>query len=168
MTGAGSGIGRAIALEAARRGLTVALCGRQPASLNATLDLMPGANGHLVLPGDVTVAEDRRRIAAKIAASWYALDVLVNNAGVVHAGPVASVSDDTLERIFATNAIAPIALTRDLVPLLSAGAAPRVVNIGSVFGEIPYPGFAAYSASKSAMKAFSGALRRELARGAWA
>ena len=142
--------------------MKVVLCGRQPAALHATLALMDQPGEHLVVPADVTSSDDRRRVAATIAASWPALDVLVNNAGVVRAGPVSGVADETLEAIFATNAIAPIALTRDCLPLLANGKSPRVVNIGSVFGEIPYPNFAAYSASKAALNAYSSALRREL------
>jgi short-subunit dehydrogenase len=59
--------------------------------------------------------------------------------------------------------IAPIALARDFLPLMLRAKPARVVNIGSVFGDIPYPGFAAYSASKFALRGFSTALRREWA-----
>jgi NAD(P)-dependent dehydrogenase (short-subunit alcohol dehydrogenase family) len=68
--------------------------------------------------------------------------------------------DETLNMIFQTNVIGPIALVRELILLLLAERPARVVNIGSIFGDIPYPGFAAYSTSKFALRGFSTALRR--------
>ena len=90
------------------------------------------------------------------------LDVLVNNAGVIAIGPLACATDDEFERMMATNVIAPLALTREMLPLLRRAMPSRVVNVGSMFGDIPYPLFAAYSASKFALRGLSIALRREL------
>jgi short-subunit dehydrogenase len=87
--------------------------------------------------------------------------MLINNAGVIEVGPIASFDDAALERIFDTNVLGPMALTRDLQPFLVRARPSRVVNIGSVFGDIPYPLLAAYSASKFALRGFSIALRRE-------
>jgi short-subunit dehydrogenase len=163
VTGAGSGIGRALALEAARRGMHVVLCGRRRAALEATLGMMEAGALHRVVTADITVPGERRLLVAAVSRHWPALDILVNNAGVVNAGAVGEASDAMLEQLFATNTLAPIALVRAFLPMLQVSASARVVNIGSVFGEIPYPGFAAYCASKAALKAFSTALRRELA-----
>ena len=88
--------------------------------------------------------------------------MLVNNAGVVPVGPLACTTDAELEQVMATNVVAPMALTRELLPLLRRAMPSRVVNVGSMFGDIPYPLFAAYSASKFALRGLSGALRREL------
>ncbi|WP_234052772.1 MULTISPECIES: SDR family NAD(P)-dependent oxidoreductase [unclassified Xanthobacter] len=161
ITGGGSGIGRALAEEAARRGMDVALCGRRPAALRDTAAALPGATPPLLIPADITCAADRARIAASLDAEWGGLDVLVNNAGVVEGGPVEQVGDAALDTLFHTNVTAPIALTRELAPLLAAARPARVVNVGSMFGDIAYPGFAAYSASKFALRGFSSALRRE-------
>lgn len=161
ITGAGSGIGRALALEAAKRGVSVALCGRRKEALEETAALISGRVQVLVAPADVTVATDRKRLFAHIAEAWGALDTLVNNAGVLEGGAVETCRDETLERLFQTNVAAPIALARDFLPLLRVSRPSRVVNIGSVFGDIPYPQFAAYSASKFALRGFSIALRRE-------
>lgn len=162
ITGAGSGIGRALAIEASRRGMTVAMCGRRAEALHATLALMTPGKAHLRLRGDVTDPAVRRGLRDYLWRHWGGLDVLVNNAGVVTVGPLAHSSDEELERVMATNVVAPLALTRDVLPLLRQSAPSRIVNIGSVFGDIAYPLVAAYSASKFALRGLSIALRREL------
>jgi NAD(P)-dependent dehydrogenase (short-subunit alcohol dehydrogenase family) len=162
VTGAGSGIGRALAIEASRRGVAVALAGRRRDALEATRDRLARAADCLILPGDITDGATRRQLRERVAAEWGGLDILINNAGIVEAGPLATISDSDLERVFATNLVSPIALTREFLPLLAAGQGGRVVNIGSVFGDIAFPLFAAYSASKFGLRGFSTALRREL------
>jgi short-subunit dehydrogenase len=162
VTGAGSGIGRALAIEASRRGMVVALCGRRADALAETAALLDHAKAHIVAPADVTHAEDRQSLRDRLLESWGGLDVLVNNAGVIEAGRLEQLDDAALEQTFATNVVAPVALTRDMLPLLLAAKPARVVNVGSVFGDIPYPLFGAYSATKFALRGFSIALRREL------
>lgn len=162
ITGAGSGIGRALAIEAARRGMTVALMGRRADALHETLELLGRPANHVALPGDVTVPGVRVALRQYIDRWAGRLDVLVNNAGVLTAGPLSSTSDETLELMMKTNVIAPAALTRELLPLLQRAAPSRIVNVGSVFGDIAYPLFGAYSASKFGLRGLSIALRREL------
>jgi short-subunit dehydrogenase len=161
ITGAGSGIGRALSVEAAQRGMVVALCGRRETALEATGALLGQGSEHLIIPADITNSQDRRRIVEIISDQWKTLDVLVNNAGVVEGGALENFDDEAMTRTFLTNVIAPMALTRDLMPLLVAAKPSRVVNIGSVFGDIAYPRFSGYSASKFALRGFSNALRRE-------
>ncbi len=161
ITGAGSGIGRALAVIAAQRGMSVALSGRRRDALEATVALLGAGGNHLVLPGDITEGADRRRLVDRLMSEWGSLDILINNAGIVEGGELAAFDDAALARIFNTNVIGPMALTRDLLPLLQRARPSRVVNIGSVFGDIPYPMFTAYSASKFALRGFSIALRRE-------
>ncbi len=162
ITGAGSGIGRALAMEAAGRGVHVALTGRRREALQQTLLKLPGT-GHFIVSGDVTNADDRAALMEVIGDRWGKLDLLVNNAGVVPVGPLAQITDNELHAVIETNLFAPMALARHAVPLLRRGDGARVVNIGSVLGDIPYPLFAAYSATKSGLRGFSIALRRELA-----
>src|SRR5271165_7137009 len=87
ITGAGSGIGQALAVEAAKRGIYVALTGRRPAALEETRSLLDG-EGHMVIPADVTDPVDRKAIMSQIQSYWDSLDLLVNNAGVVPVGPI--------------------------------------------------------------------------------
>lgn len=162
ITGAGSGIGRELAIEAARRGMTVALCGRRADALDETLRLLGNRRGHVALPGDVTDPAIRTALAQYLGRWWGRLDILVNNAGVVTVGPLAETSDDELYRLVDTNIVAPMALIRELLPLLKRAAPARIVNVGSIFGDIGYPLFAPYSSSKFAVRGLSIALRREL------
>lgn len=86
ITGAGSGIGRAIAIEASRRGMRVALCGRREQPLAETYAaLRPG--DHIAIPCDVLNANDRRRLIQVAGQRWGAIDVLINNAGLIQFGP---------------------------------------------------------------------------------
>ncbi|MDG3439651.1 SDR family NAD(P)-dependent oxidoreductase [Nitrospirillum amazonense] len=161
ITGAGSGIGQALAVEASRRGLGLVLVGRRRPPLDATKALLRPGTRCLVLPADVTLAEDRGALVDAVRDHAGGLDFLVNNAGLVWAGALSTLDDRTLTALVATNLMAPLALTRDFLPLLSA-AAGRVVNIGSLLGDIPYPLFAGYCASKYGLRGLSDALRREL------
>jgi len=156
ITGAGSGIGRALAIEAARRGHRPILAGRRAAPLDDTAAACAG--GAEVVVADVTAPAGR---AALVAAAGGRLDVVINNAGVQRVGHLGAQDDDAIAAMLATNLAAPILLTRDLLPALAA-ARGRVVNIGSVFGDIAYPFFTAYSATKFGLRGFSDALRREL------
>jgi NAD(P)-dependent dehydrogenase (short-subunit alcohol dehydrogenase family) len=162
ITGAGSGIGRALAIEAARLGMTVALCGRRAEPLYATLSEMAPSGRHLRLRGDITAPAVRRSIRHYLWRHWGSLDVLVNNAGLVPVGPLSCTTDDELERVMMTNVVAPIALSREMLPLLRRAGTSRIVNVGSMLGDIAYPLFAAYSASKFAVRGLSSAMRREL------
>lgn len=161
ITGAGSGIGRALAIEASRLGMTVALCGRRAEALYATLSQMAPNGRHLRLRGDITDPAVRRGLRDYLGRHWGGLDVLVNNAGIVPVGPLTHTTDAELERLMATNVIAPAALSREMLPLLRRAAPSRIVNVGSMFGDIAYPLFASYSASKFALRGLSIALRRE-------
>ena len=156
ITGAGSGIGQALAVEAARHGHRLTLVGRRPDALAATASLIGG--GAQVLPADITRPADRARIAAAVEG----LDILVNNAGIVPAGALETVTDDDIAGALALNVAAPVALTRDLLGRLIASKG-QVVNMGSVFGDIGFPFFGLYSATKFALRGFSEALRREVA-----
>src|ERR1700688_33494 len=164
VTGAGSGIGRALCVEAANRGLAVALCGRRQEALEETRTLLGNSSGHLIIPADITRPEDRGVIVDRIRNGRGALDILINNAGIVEGGPLETFDDDALARTFQTNVLAPMALTRDLMSLLIAAQPSRVVNVGSIFGDIGYPDFTCYSAAKFALRGFSIALRREWKR----
>lgn len=161
ITGAGSGIGQMLAIEAAKRGVSCIITGRRPEALNETLSKLPGTMHH-AFKADVTKAEDRAALVNAVGQHWGGLDLLVNNAGVVPVGPFEESTDEELETAIATNLVAPISLVRQALPLLQRGDLPRVLNIGSVFGDIPYPLFAVYSATKSGLRGFSIALRREL------
>lgn len=157
ITGAGSGIGRALAMQADRHGHRTILVGRRPEPLAQTAESLRDA---LVLPADVTTPEGRAAIVATVGDTG--LDILIHNAGTVPSGALETLTDPDIAGLLALNVAAPLALTRDLLDPLTASRG-QVVMVGSVFGEIAFPYFAAYSASKSALRGLADALRRELA-----
>jgi short-subunit dehydrogenase len=166
LTGAGGGIGREIAVRLAPRCETLLLVGRDAAKLSALQRGIEASGGRCrAVAADLTTAAGRdavRRAAAEVPGG---IDLLVNNAGAGEFAWFADQSDEALERIVHVNVVATMQLTRRLLPLLLAQPAARIVNVGSIFGHLGYPGYAAYSASKFALRGFSEALRRELADG---
>lgn len=163
ITGAGSGLGLALAREAAMRGADLLLVGRDGATLARARSSVSRPHHAAVCAADVTTAAGRAAIASAIDKALGGLDILVNNAGVQGFGPLEGQDDAAIEAMLATNLAAPIILTRDLLPRLRASAPSRVVNVGSMFGDIAFPLFVAYSASKFGLRGASDALRRELA-----
>lgn len=162
ITGAGSGIGRALAIAAVAHGMTVALVGRRQETLAETRTLLPYPARGIVHVADINDAECRRRLRRDIGAAFGRLDLLVNNAGIQSVGRFESIGDDEIKDMALTNLVAPMALTRCMLDLLRAAAPSRVVNVGSMFGLIGFPLFSAYSATKFGLRGFSDALRREL------
>jgi short-subunit dehydrogenase len=162
VTGAGSGIGQALCVELAWRGARLILVGRRKEALEETAGqlALPAA---ALIPGDLTRADDIARIASKVGQLSAPLNLLVNNAGLVHPGRFAAQKTDEMVRMIETNLLAPMALTQALLPMLKRASASRIVNVGSMFGDIAFPYFSAYSATKFGLKGWSDALRRELA-----
>jgi short-subunit dehydrogenase len=157
ITGAGSGIGRALAVEAASKGFNLILAGRTQATLEQTKSECGSAYVRCIT-ADVTTEKGRAAIVETVGET---LDILINNAGVISVGHISDMSDTDLEQMTTTNLVAPMALTRNLLPALRRSKG-RIVNIGSIFGDIAYPFFAGYSATKFGLRGFSDALRREL------
>lgn len=163
VTGAGSGIGRALAVELSRRGARPILLGRSVAGLEQTRRQLAEPRAAWLLPLDLTDGAARRAIRARVTDLAGRLDLLVNNAGTVAAGPLTGQGEQTWRDMIEVNLLAPMSLTAALLPLLRASGQGRVVNVGSMFGDIAFPFFAAYSASKFGLRGWSEGLRRELA-----
>jgi short-subunit dehydrogenase len=164
ITGGAGGIGRALARELLDAGASVLLVGRSASALaDAARTLGADSTRVGTLVADLATDTDRARLAA-YAASWNGgVDVLVNNAGVSHFGLFADATAENVEQTLAVNLLAPMLLARALLPTLARRPQAAIVNVGSVFGSIGYPGNAAYSAAKFGLRGFSEALRRELA-----
>lgn len=162
ITGAGSGIGRALASEAFGAGYALVLAGRRGDALEATKAGLANGKPVICIPADLTIPADRTRLLDAVTSHFGRLDLLVNNAGMVPVGALAQTDDAVIERTLRTNLVAPMALTRDALPLFAAAGGGRIVNVGSMFGNIAFPLFAVYSASKFGLRGLSDALRREL------
>ncbi len=137
VTGASQGIGRALCVEAAKRGMRVLA---QARSIGALDELAAGANGAIVpVPGDVTVAADRQKLADAAISHFGGLDVLVNNAGIGATGHLSESSVNTLRAIMEVNYFGAVETTRTLLPLLRGGVTPAVVMISSIVGKRAWP-----------------------------
>jgi short-subunit dehydrogenase len=165
VTGASSGVGRALAVELARHGVDLVLLARREERL-AEVAREIGALGRHAVPvaGDVTDPAARRRALEMARSQLGGLDILVNNAGVAAHGRFIEADPGRIRPIFEVNFFAPVELVREAIPLLRGGAQPIVVNIGSILGERGAPHKSEYSASKFALHGFSEAVRPELAR----
>ncbi len=162
ITGASSGIGKALAEQLAPLGAKLVLAARTEAKLKAVADSLPG--GALVIATDITKEADRQQLFDKIVAHLGGLDVLVNNAGIASWAHFADSSEDILRQIMEVNFFAPAELTRKAIPILVNGVEPAVVNVSSMCGRRAMPAWSEYSASKYALCGLTEALRGELAR----
>ncbi|MFN8465182.1 MAG: SDR family oxidoreductase [Caldilineaceae bacterium] len=163
ITGAGSGIGRGIALALARRGASVVLGGRRVAPLAAVAAEVQTLGGAAVIAqGDVTDAAARLHMIATAHAAFGRIDVLVNNAGVLASGALFQLNGEEIARAVATNLTAPIDLTRLALPDL-AQTHGATVFVGSTTSHVPLPYLSLYSGTKSGLHGFCTSLRSELA-----
>lgn len=159
LTGAGGGIGAAIARALAPQADALVLVGRRRAPLDALAAQLATrveiVCGDLLDDATLAAVEEAGRAVGGI-------DLLVNNAGVSEFHAFETQAPQQIRAMLDTNLLAPMLLSRRLIPLLKEAQAAQIVNIGSVFGMLGYPGFAAYGASKAGLAGFSQALRREL------
>jgi len=165
VTGASSGVGAEAARRFAREGARVVITARGAPALEAVAKEI-GQDRALAVPGDVSDPDAARELVRR-ALEWGGdhLDVLVNNAGVNHRGPVEHVEPAALAQIIDVNLKAPIVLTRLCLAQLRRSGKGAIVNVASIAGQIPLPGEAAYSATKFGLRAFSMALAEELRGG---
>jgi short-subunit dehydrogenase len=164
LTGASSGIGRALALRLGEQRVRLVLASRQQARLEnlATTIHQRGGQAH-VLTTDVADAAQRGRLIESAIGALGGLDILINNAGVGAMGPFIEASEERLRRIFEVNFFSCTELTRLALPHLRQGNRPMLVNVSSILGRRAIPGCSEYCASKFAMVGWSEGLRAELA-----
>ena len=163
ITGAGSGIGRAIALRLAESGMKLALVGRDPRKLTQTAALTGRPLDMLVLPTDITKPGAMDDIMRILTGHFKGLDVLVNTAGTAQSCPFEQITEADFDRIMALNVKAPFLLCQRTLPLLRQSSCPTVINIGSVVAHRGYPGQSIYGASKHALLGMTKALAKEVA-----
>ncbi|QPF73507.1 SDR family oxidoreductase [Roseateles sp. DAIF2] len=168
LTGAGGGIGRAVAETLVAAGASLLLVGRDAGRLCQLLGQLaerhPGAAERLAWQcADLGRDADLQQLA-EAAAAWRC-NVLVHGAGVPAFGRLQTLDPAALRAALDTNLLAPMLLTQALLPHLQALPRAQVICIGSALGRIGLPGFSVYSASKFGLRGFAEALRRELADG---
>lgn len=163
VTGASSGIGRATARAFAAAGAHLVLVARRAAVLEEVKEeLAQYGKSVLVVPTDLTREDDLQRLYETLVQTYARIDVLVNNAGMSVGGELEQQDADKMRQMVLLNVYAPMRLTQLLLPLMLAQRQGHIVNISSVAGVTLSPGIASYSATRSAMLAFSQSLRREV------
>jgi NAD(P)-dependent dehydrogenase (short-subunit alcohol dehydrogenase family) len=162
ITGGSSGIGKAIIAELYRLGARdIAIVGRDPEKMKKLGTEFPEAS-FSYLEGSVADPEKIKGFTTEIKAKWGKLDILINNAGVVSAGPLEQISDEDIIAQQNINVTGLILLTKYALPLLKASDEAVIMNVSSGLGLIGMPFYAPYAATKAAVRQFSEALRREL------
>lgn len=163
ITGGGSGIGRELVLAALARGARVAAVDLNEAGLEETATLA-SAGDHLSLHvGNITDRAQMADLPEAVIAAHGAVDVVINNAGVIQPFvPVAELDDGVIDRMIAINLVGPINVTRAFLPALMARPKAHIANVASMGGFIPFPGQTMYSAAKAGVKSFTEGLYSEL------
>jgi NADP-dependent 3-hydroxy acid dehydrogenase YdfG len=164
ITGAGSGIGRAIALNAAAKGAVLALSDWDEVGLVETAQQVQRVAHREVRTDklDVRDREAMKAYAASVAAELGRVNVIVNNAGVALHGDFEEVSYEDFEWVMDVDFWGVLQGTKEFLPHLIASGDGHVVNISSLFGLIAMPGQTAYNAAKFAVRGFTEALREEM------
>jgi len=161
LTGAAGGIGSAAAARLVNAGAKLVLTDLNQEPLDRlTAEIGPS---HVLVTVAADVATDSGRTMVATAARRHEANVLINLAGINPFGLFAEQAAREIAQAISINVAAPLLLCHAVLPVLLERPSARIVNVGSTFGSIGFPGFAAYSASKFAVRGFSEALRRELA-----
>jgi NAD(P)-dependent dehydrogenase (short-subunit alcohol dehydrogenase family) len=167
VTGAGRGIGRAVALALAAEGARVAVSARTTAELDEVVGLVEKRGGQaLALSADLSDRTVPARIVAQVKQAWGPIEILVNNAGVGSSGdprPVVSFNDDYWDLSLAVNLTAPYLLSKAVLPDMLARRWGRIINVASINGKIGSLHGAAYTASKHGLLGLTRTLALETA-----
>ena len=164
VTGAASGIGRALALELAARGCDLALADRDEAGLQSAAAEIAKAPGRKVTTHrlDVSNPADIADFARDAASAHPGLNIVVNNAGVALLGQFTEIDQAQMDWLMNINFWGVVHSTRAFLPQLARQKEAHIVNLSSIFGIVAPPGQTAYAAAKFAVRGFSEALRHEL------
>lgn len=160
VTGAGSGIGQAIAVKFAQQGARVLVTGRKEAPLKETAALHENI---AYIVADAGKSEDVARIVNEAQSRFGGLDIIVNNAGMAPVTPIAEQTLAEFDAVFNINVRAVVDITQQALPLLKASHG-AIINIGSAVANQPLPNMSVYSASKAALKMLTFVWAKELAK----
>jgi short-subunit dehydrogenase len=165
VTGASSGIGRAVSLELARGGAKLIAVARREDRLKILSDEIMAINGRIeTVIGDITYPQIRQKALDAAQSHYGGLDILINNAGIGALGRFEDADPNRVRTVFEVNFFALVEMTRSALPLLKKGDKPMLVNVSSIVGRRGIPYRSEYSASKFAVQGFSEAIRAEFTR----
>jgi meso-butanediol dehydrogenase / (S,S)-butanediol dehydrogenase / diacetyl reductase len=164
VTGAGRGMGRAIALALAAQGANVAICDVRSADVERVVaEIEATGRRALGVETDVTNAAQVSAMVDRVAVAFGGIDVVVNNAGIVSFGKLADLTEEQWDRVMDVNAKGVFLVSKYAIPKMRGRGAGAIVNIASVVGKIAMAELAHYSASKAAVISITQALAGELA-----
>ncbi|MGQ0605965.1 MAG: SDR family oxidoreductase [Candidatus Nitrosotenuis sp.] len=163
ITGASSGIGKATAIEFAKKGAKLALIARGREKLEELQKTLVKFNVEiLIYPCDVSDKEQVKKMSDQVVEKYDKIDILVNNAGFAIYGTVSNLTIEEIESQMQTNYFGMIYCTKNFLPILQKQNSGHIVNVASVAASFGLPGIAPYCASKFAMLGFSEGLKHEL------
>lgn len=164
ITGAGSGLGRGLALECARRGARVAVSDIDTAGLAQTVQTAAdeGLGSLHAQRLDVTDREAVRSWAAQVRGEFGAVNAIINNAGVSYSGPITEIEYDDFEWLMNINFWGVVYGTKEFLPHLIESGRGHIVNISSLFGLVAMPGQSTYNAAKFAVRGFTESVRQDM------
>jgi NADP-dependent 3-hydroxy acid dehydrogenase YdfG len=164
ITGASSGIGKAAAMLFAESGCKVILVGRRQSRLAEVVDEIQSHNGQAIqFAVDVTEERQVNSLVEKAHGKWKKLDILVNCAGIMLLNPVVDANPEEWRSMISVNLLGPMYLIHAVLPVMKSQGGGHIVNISSTAGRFASPNAAVYSATKFGIRAFSDALRKEVA-----
>jgi 3-oxoacyl-[acyl-carrier protein] reductase len=164
ITGAGRGIGAAIAQRLSELGATVVLCGRTRSALESRAEAIAQAGGKAeVVPCDVTSLQSVEAAVKQVKAAFGRVDILVNNAGIRgFGGPLHELAPEAWDQILNTNLRGVYYVVRTFAPMMIRARSGHIINISSLAGKNALPNGAAYAASKWGLNGLSYSLAEEL------
>ncbi len=162
VTGASRGLGPYIARALAAEGVNLVLGARSAGDLERVAEEMRTLGVRAIaVPGDVTVAEDRRRLVEAAVGEFGRIDILVNNAGIEVTAHFERQSEEELAQTISVNLTSAILLTRQVIPVMLEKKAGHIVNMASLAGKVPVPYSVPYAASKAGLVGFTESFRNE-------
>jgi NAD(P)-dependent dehydrogenase (short-subunit alcohol dehydrogenase family) len=166
VTGASSGVGRAVAMALAKEGAAVSVLGRRQSELDATVSLIKktGAAEVIRVVADVRMSTDVEKAVAETSAVLGNIDFVVNAAGVVRLGTILTFSEEDWDLLFDTNVKGAFLVSRSAIPTMQAKGGGAIVNIASVFAFAAVSGAAVYAASKAALVSLTRTIALDHAR----
>lgn len=162
ITGGGSGIGRATALALSQEGARVVVCGRKPETIAETRHLVEQQDGEcLDVTANISQEEDVNHLIETVQATFGAVHILVNNAGVSGRGQIHEHDLNTWDKVLATNLRGPFMMCRAVLPLMRAQKQGEIINIGSEMAMENYKGSGAYGIAKHGLLDLSEVIQKE-------
>lgn len=163
ITGGSRGLGLVLARQLLKEGARVAICGRDEQTLARAREALERTGGEVyAIPCDVRDPVQVEALVSAVHERWGAVDVLINNAGIIQVGPLEAMTLEDFQEAMDTHLWAPLYATLAVLPAMKRRGQGRIVNIASVGGKVSVPHLVPYSASKFALVGLSDGLRAEL------